>query len=296
MQNLCSPIINDILDFSKVEAGKLELESIAFEPRNLVNSVVHMLRSSADKSGLQLTADVPPEVPAWLIGDPNRLRQILLNLANNAIKFTKTGGVDLEMRVIALRDDRVTIRTSVRDTGIGIEPSDQRFLFEAFSQADSSTTRRFGGTGLGLAICKQLVELMHGDIGVDSTPGQGSTFWFRIAFEPAKAPAPADVRVGVSPKALRTLDLIDIDRLNTPILLVEDNVVNQKIVLAALQKRGLTVELATNGQEAIDKLEINHYAVVLMDLQMPVMVDSKPCPSFALPSRTCWITKYPSLH
>ena len=177
-------IINDIVDFSKIEAGRLELEQIDFDPRQVVRDVGDMLADRAERKGLNLACRMGSEVPSAVRGDPHRLRQILVNLVGNAIKFTERGGVEVELTREPATGATVVLRGTVRDTGIGIEPEVEPRLFQAFSQADSSHTRRFGGTGLGLAITKQLVELMGGTIQVDSTPGHGSTFRFTVALEP----------------------------------------------------------------------------------------------------------------
>ena len=181
-------ILNDILDFSKVDAGHLELECVDFDIRSAVRDVVALLAGLAGSKGLALLGTVDPTVPDAIRGDPGRFRQVLMNLIGNAIKFTEAGEVVASVRVATEDAEIVTLRVEVRDTGIGIAPEAQERLFQAFTQADSSTTRRFGGTGLGLAISRRLVELMGGQLGVDSEVGRGSTFWFTVRLGKAQTP------------------------------------------------------------------------------------------------------------
>jgi signal transduction histidine kinase len=180
-------LINDILDFSKLEAGKVDLDVRPFDPRDLVEEVAGLLAEPAQAKNLELIAYCEPEVPARLVGDSGRIRQVLLNLASNAVKFTASGEVSIRVTTQnpgAAAGSTATVHFEVRDTGIGIEPSQHGRLFQSFSQADASTTRRYGGTGLGLAICSRLTDAMDGDIGLESIPGKGSTFWFRLPVTP----------------------------------------------------------------------------------------------------------------
>ncbi|HEU5078875.1 MAG TPA: ATP-binding protein [Opitutaceae bacterium] len=186
-------IVNDVLDFSKVDAGKMTFEKLEFDLLETVESTIDMMAERAQMKGLELLDFVEPEVPSWLIGDPGRLRQVLLNLVGNAVKFTDSGEVSLRIRPVTTDEHYVTLRFEVRDTGIGINPETQRLLFQPFTQADTSTTRRFGGTGLGLAIAKRLVKMMQGEIGVKSAPGFGTTFWFTARFERSARPAKPDL-------------------------------------------------------------------------------------------------------
>jgi signal transduction histidine kinase/CheY-like chemotaxis protein/HPt (histidine-containing phosphotransfer) domain-containing protein len=253
-------ILNDILDYSKLEAGRLDIESVDFDLRHTVEAVVALLSPKAAERGIMLDAQVAPDLPRWFRGDPTRLRQVMLNLVGNAIKFTEKGGVSLRVEPRGrTQDGAYALRVAIADTGIGISEAARAKLFGSFSQADSSITRRFGGTGLGLAISKQIVELMGGTIGVDSEVGKGSTFWFNInlaeGVEPAAGAAEGPKR-GVRP--LR-------------ILLAEDNPVNQKVAIGFLRPLGHSVEVAKNGREAVAATTERDFDLVLMDMHMPEM-------------------------
>jgi signal transduction histidine kinase len=260
-------IINDILDFSKIEAGKLRLESIDFDVRKTVQAVMTLLTERAKSKGLKFTHAIGSEVPSVLRGDPHRLRQLLLNLLSNALKFTESGEVNLNLSCREESSAMVELRCAVRDTGIGLSEEEQHRLFQPFAQADSSTTRRFGGTGLGLAICRKLVEIMGGQIGVNSMEGKGSTFWFALRLEKrgrlehtsslTSGPAPVEAA------SLRTGAL--------QVLLVEDNRVNQKIALTQLRKLGCEVQVANNGLEAVAAWGAGDFQLIFMDCQMPEM-------------------------
>jgi signal transduction histidine kinase/CheY-like chemotaxis protein len=255
-------IINDILDFSKIDAGKLELEIIAIDLPALLEKICQPLQVRARSTGLSFALKIAPETPHHLRGDPGRLRQILTNLIGNAIKFTEQGEVTLEVAPDNGGGEAPVLRFSVTDTGPGI-PADKRgFLFEPFYQVDASTTRRFGGTGLGLSIARQLVEAMGGMIGVESTEGAGSTFWFTAIFERS----PAEAGPTGKERAPRGQEL-EVAR----VLIVEDNVVNQHLARKLLERMGHRVGVAGNGLEALKELETNSYDVVLMDIQMPLM-------------------------
>jgi signal transduction histidine kinase/ActR/RegA family two-component response regulator len=254
-------IINDILDFSKIEAGRMELESQPFVLRECVESALNLVRARAAEKGVALTVHIDPGVPAAVAGDVTRLRQVLLNLLSNAIKFTEKGEVALTVQRGGEADE---LAFAVRDSGIGLTEEGLGKLFKSFSQADSSTTRKYGGTGLGLAISKRLAELMGGTMSAESAgPGQGSTFRFSIRAPQAEAPQPAQAKPAIDPAMA--------ERHPLRILLAEDNLVNQKLALRVLAQMGYRADLAKNGVEAIEALERQPYDVVLMDVQMPEM-------------------------
>ena len=256
-------LLNDILDLSKIESGKLEFETIAFHPAVAAQEVAALLRPQAAEKRLALNLVLPPGAPVCVMGDPIRLKQVLLNLAGNAIKFTEKGQVDLAMSELRREAGRVTLRFRITDTGIGIAPAIRDKLFQVFSQGDSSTTRRFGGSGLGLAISQRLVSRMHGTIAVDSTPGRGSAFSFDCSFELADA----DSAAPVIPLKAGTAG-----ELHGRILVAEDDAVNQRVIQLMLKKLGLQCVMVSHGQAAMDAL-LNGEAfdAVLMDCQMPGM-------------------------
>ena len=265
-------ILNDILDFSKIEAGKLDIESVEFSIADTINETLKTIIARADKKGLSLQAALPPHLPALVLGDPGRIRQVLTNLCDNAIKFTAQGGVTVAVTTRPAGADALKVQVSVRDTGIGIPPEKQQGVFEAFNQADTSTTRQFGGTGLGLTICARLVELMGGRIWVESEPGQGSTFHFTVQVQVQVtrhvfAPEPAQLLTQAAP--LQAAALEGTRSLN--VLLVEDHPVNQMLATTLLKKWGHRVTLAKNGQEAVTLFPTQAWDLVLMDMQMPVM-------------------------
>ncbi len=266
-------ILNDLLDFSKIEAGRMALESIALCPAR----VVEMLTPVAAAKGLALHKDISPSVPAAMLGGPVRLRQVVNNLLGNALKFTPAGRVVIALNGRpVLGTDRMLLELEVSDTGIGIDPAAQATLFDAFSQADGSTTRRFGGTGLGLAIVRQLVELMGGQIRVDSTPGKGSRFSVTLPARIAGVDELVDSRPNVSrgpgPDAAANVDGSVMARAQGHrLLLVEDNPINQALALAQLDGLGFEIELANNGAEALAACERADFELILMDCQMPVM-------------------------
>ena len=267
-------IINDLLDFSKIEAGQLRFEDHEFQLSKTVQEVVDILAPEAEGKGLEMGALLQIEGPQHVRGDPGRLRQVLVNLTGNAVKFTDSGRV--EIRVTGPQEgDRY--RFEVSDTGIGIAAQDQAGLFQAFHQVDNSSARRFGGTGLGLAISKQIVELMGGEIGVSSRPGEGSIFWFTVALAPAPEPLAVQAESG-QPAAARTAPQetaeADLERAGIDparLLVAEDNAVNQMVAEGMLENLGYRCDIVVNGREALDALSRNEYAAVLMDLHMPEM-------------------------
>ncbi len=276
-------IINDILDFSKIEAGKLDLERAPLDLRALVQDVVRLLSVPAQAKGLPVRAAIDPRLPAYVVGDAARIRQILVNLGGNAVKFTERGEITIDVGVVNCRDPDLTVRVAVCDTGIGIAPERRAVLFNTFSQVDASTTRRYGGTGLGLSIVKRLAELMGGDVGVESIPGMGSTFWFTMAtastadpafrdFSSAEAEAVAcetvvgpAIRQPAAPAAAASTPAVRRPR----ILLAEDNIVNQKVASRVLEKEGFVVDVAADGRQAVEAWRRGTYDLILMDCQMP---------------------------
>jgi signal transduction histidine kinase/CheY-like chemotaxis protein/HPt (histidine-containing phosphotransfer) domain-containing protein len=268
-------IIDDILDISKIEAGKMDLQHVDFSLDQVVQTLTTVVAPKAASSGLELVFELDPTLPPVLVGDPLRLKQVLINYANNAIKFSEQGRITFRAHVVAANDKDCMVRFEVSDQGIGLSKAEMAKLFVSFQQADTSTTREYGGTGLGLAICKELAQLMGGGVGVDSQPGVGSTFWFTA-------------RLGISAKSMPTLinqisdaagELLASSRASammaslqtSRILLVEDNVFNQQIAQEMLEEMGATVSLANNGAAALEMLGQTDFDCVLMDLQMPVM-------------------------
>ena len=253
-------VVDDILDFAKVEAGRIELEREPLSVHALVDDTVAMVEAQAAMKGLRLAVEIAPDVPGWVIGDVNRLRQVLLNLVNNAVKFTPAGSVTVAVTAAGGSTATSSIRVEVRDTGIGIAADKQHRLFTRFSQTDSGIARRFGGTGLGLAIAKGLIEAMGGSVGVTSAEGTGSTFWFSLALPRSDAVTVREI----VPAADRCTDLP-----RARLLLVEDVAINREIAKAILEREGYTVDLATNGLEAFRAVQEAAYDLVLMDVEMP---------------------------
>jgi len=268
-------ILNDVLDFSKIESRKLELEAIAFSVPDLINSLVKSFAIRAEEKHLQLSADVDPSLPPYIVGDPVRVQQVISNLVANAIKFTDQGRVALSVSVDRRVNQRVDLHFTVTDSGIGIPADKHETIFDAFRQADGSTTRKFGGTGLGLTISATLVRLMGGTIAVDSDAGKGSTFHVRVGFDVASPAqmAAAPVRAGarIVPTAPALPPTSNAPRPTLRILLAEDNIVNQHVAVGLLKKRGHQVTVADDGREALAALDRQAFDVVLMDVQMPDM-------------------------
>ncbi|HET9447985.1 MAG TPA: two-component regulator propeller domain-containing protein [Steroidobacteraceae bacterium] len=271
-------IINDILDFSKIEAGKLDMERAPIDLRALVHDVVRLVNVPAQAKGVCVRAIIDPRLPAYILGDAARIRQILVNLGGNAAKFTERGEITIDVRVLNRRDADLTVRIAVCDTGIGIAPERRAMLFNTFSQVDSSTTRRYGGTGLGLSIVKRLAELMGGTVGVESIPGMGSTFWVTIATvatadaasdDTSAEPVARDPAAAANPLPVLVLSPpTRVDR-QPRILLAEDNVVNQKVAARVLEKEGFAVDVASDGRQAVEAWRRGTYDAILMDCQMP---------------------------
>jgi CheY-like chemotaxis protein len=273
-------VVDDILDFSKIEAGHLEIEHVQLDLRALVDDVVGILAEQARQRGLLLGSEVDLScLPDMVYGDPTRLRQVLLNLAGNAIKFTPHGRVTIAVGALLAAPagspfaphssslapcPAPLVRFEVRDTGIGIAPDVRARLFEPFTQADSSTTRRYGGTGLGLAICRRLVDLMGGAIGVESEPGTGSTFWFTVPHMAAQNQPTGPARPDVDRPDAPT----DASHRH-PILVVDDNPINRKVTARIVERLGFAVDTATDGNEAREAASRRPYAAILMDCQMP---------------------------
>ncbi len=268
-------IINDILDFSKIQSGALDLDSIAFSPLELTSSLFRTFEPVASQKQLalalhpgspsQVPSQVPPQVramPLWVQGDPGRVRQVLMNLVGNAIKFTEKGTVTVRWEVQAQDAQQVQFLVTVEDSGLGISPGKLHLVFERFRQADATTTRRFGGTGLGLAISKLLVEAMGGEIGVRSEEGVGSAFWFTLTLPIAGEPAPAALSLRSGPIRFSQAPVV---------LVVEDNAVNRKVAQHAFTRLGCQVDLAGNGLEALALFEKRPYDLIFMDCLMPEM-------------------------
>jgi PAS domain S-box-containing protein len=280
-------VINDILDFSKIEAGKLELSFSDFNLQSFVSQIGSIFAFRAQEKRLEFTWSVAPEIPKWLRGDPERIRQVLMNLIGNAIKFTQKGQVAITTSLVSAAADEAQVRFEIRDSGIGIPADRIAFLFQPFYQVDSSKTRNFGGTGLGLSICKKLVEMMRGEIGVESGLGAGSSFWFtvRLGISP-----PSVVQNPPQTASLPPLDYVATAGLSTAhlrphreaasssghkrrvhVLLAEDNVINQDVAVTILEKNGIQVDVVNSGKEAVETLSVSTFDLVLMDVQMPEM-------------------------
>jgi signal transduction histidine kinase/ActR/RegA family two-component response regulator len=263
-------VINDILDYSKIEAGKLELEQANFALSELIAESCALILPIARRKGVRLEVNADPNLPAWLRGDPGRLRQVVINLLSNAVKFTAEGQVTVHVAATP-RDSAALVRVEVSDTGIGIDEQTLAVLFQPFTQADNSTARKYGGTGLGLTISAQLVEMMGGTIGADSTPGKGSTFWFELALpvvDKTDQIAPTPARFSALGPRDGDGNLSDAAPL---VLVAEDSPVNQMLAARLLDKCGYRSEVVNNGNEALEAIEHTAYAAVLMDCQMPEM-------------------------
>jgi PAS domain S-box-containing protein len=255
-------ILNDILDLSKIEAGKLDIDQVEFNPSIEFDAMLKLLSQQAFAKGLAFKYAKDGNIPARVLGDPGRIRQVLLNLASNAIKFTEQGEVEIRIETVPVDENKSKLRCTVSDTGIGIPNSMREKIFEAFSQADSSTTRRYGGTGLGLAISRHLIHLMGGDLHLDSSLGKGSCFSFSV---------PLPLVQEQAPELAQRLDAHAVSRPALRVLLVEDNVVNQKLAQLILAKDKHHVTIAANGEESLAAWDKARFDIILMDVQMPVM-------------------------
>ena len=267
-------LINDILDFSKIEAGEhLQLADENFSLRELVGGVMRLLQPRANENGLLLELQVAPEVTDWLRGDDGRLRQVLINLVGNAIKFTDRGAVSINVHSLAEATDAVHMRFEVKDSGVGIRPEDQNRLFQPFIQVDSSTTRRRGGTGLGLAICRRIVEMLGGNIGVKSSPGIGSLFWFEVRLNKASQSHSKHCwGAAIGTGEILSMGAAPISgKQGLKVLLAEDNDTNRLLATLMLENLGLQPEFAGNGLETVESWERTGFDVILMDCQMPEM-------------------------
>lgn len=272
-------LINDILDFSKIEAGEMQLEMLNFDLNQCITEVVELLTNQAKSKRLVISLKLSDNLPKFLTGDPVRLRQILLNLVGNAIKFTPAGSIEIKALLESETDKTALIHFAVIDTGIGISAAGIKKLFQSFSQVDASTSRQYGGTGLGLAICKQLVSLMKGDIGVKSQINQGSTFWFTIPFEKSHSSQISPKSPNNTPINTEYLTLTpqqpfitnNQKKTDLKILIAEDNSINQAVILSQLEMLGYQGECVSNGLEALELLAKQDYDLILMDCQMPLM-------------------------
>jgi signal transduction histidine kinase/CheY-like chemotaxis protein len=259
--NLLLSIINDILDFSKIEAGKLELESAPFNLKSMTKKLCRILRYQASKKGLKLNCEYSDDCPEFVVGDSVRIRQIFMNLVSNSIKFTQKGEITVKLDPLEFTKSKTTLQISVRDTGIGIAEDNIGKIFDKFTQADTSTTRKYGGTGLGLPISKLLIEKMGGEISVKSKTGEGTEFIFSIPFENADGKYFEE----------STEELKIFWEKQPKVMLVEDNFVNQRVAMTHIEASGCLVDLAENGLDALTKFRENSYDIIFMDVQMPVM-------------------------
>ncbi|HVZ26773.1 MAG TPA: ATP-binding protein, partial [Sediminibacterium sp.] len=259
-------IVNDILDYNKIEAGKVSFEMIETDLINLMRNIISGHRSAAEEKGIELRLELDPAFHGRIIADPTRISQVLTNLVGNAIKFTRRGYVLLELKVVAETETTITVTIRVEDTGIGIAPAKQQLIFEQFTQADASTSRKFGGTGLGLAISKKLLELQGSTLQLESEDGKGAVFYFTQSFPKLSMSEIArdEKQSGATAEETKPLS-------GMSILLVEDNEVNILVARTFLERWGAQIDVALNGKEALDLLDIQRHRLILMDMHMPVM-------------------------
>jgi len=257
-------VVNDILDFSKIEAGKMDIEVVPFKTEEVVSEVIQTISFNAKKKAIKIDYLIDDDVPKTLMGDPTRIKQLLLNFGSNAVKFTENGGVTIRVGLTENGTGSCSVKYSVKDTGMGIPEDKLDGIFDPFKQADTSTTRKFGGTGLGLAICRQLVELMKGTVGVESEPGNGSTFWFEVPLKKSGKEKDANEAAGNQPpdNTGRSFE-------GMKILVAEDDKMSQLVIRKFLEKEGIKADIVETGSEAIKALEAGEYGAVLMDVQMP---------------------------
>lgn len=263
-------IINDILDLAKVEAGKMEIEIIPFDLRDSLKELRKLLEFSVQNKAVEVISEIDPDLPDEILGDPMRIRQILLNYGNNAVKFTEEGKITLKVDLLDETDRSVKIKFSVSDTGIGIPEEKMNKIFAPFTQADASTTRKYGGTGLGLSICKQLAGLMRGQVGVESTVGEGSTFWFEVTLDKVWV---AEAQDGNSVQENHSADSKQAKSVpqEIDILIAEDNESNRKVTEEMLNFDGWNITSVSNGKEVIEALEKQSFDLILLDVYMPEM-------------------------
>lgn len=267
-------LINDILDFSKIEAGRLELEPLPFNPREVGEGALSLLQERAREKGLLIKTEFSPELPTNVLGDPARLRQILVNLIGNAVKFTEQGEISLRCHVVKLRSGKVWLRYEVSDTGPGMDAAMAPLLFQPFIQADVSTTRKYGGSGLGLSISRRLAELMNGQLDVITALGEGSTFWLEAPFEVlavSEATLVPDASAATETEASAVI--------RGRVLVAEDNAVNQLVASATLQRLGCRVDIVANGCEAVEAIKRQPYDLLFLDCHMPEMDGFEACRS-----------------
>ncbi len=261
--NLLS-IVNEILDFSKIEANQIDIEQVKFHLKDLITDVIKVFEYAARDKKIRFLYEIDANVPDEIIGDPVRFRQILINLIGNAVKFTHEGKVDVQVQSKTIDKELIELHIQVKDTGIGISEEGQKRLFKPFAQSGSDTKRKYGGTGLGLAISKNLAELMGGTVGMKSNDGGGSCFWFNVRFKQMKLQEQKTQALTTSKTAMKAGGALTV-------LIVEDNVLNQKVASATLRKMGHTVDIANNGKVGLEMATSNNYDLIVMDIQMPIM-------------------------
>ncbi len=271
-------IVNDILEISKLNSGKMELECIPFDVVKKIYSSVELFRPRFDEKQIVQTLTMDPKIPSEVKGDPTRLSQVITNLVSNAIKFTEPGGsIDVSAQFVENKEDRVVLKIAVKDSGIGLSKEQQTKIFDAYAQASASTTRKAGGTGLGLTISQKIVRSMGGELAVESEEGKGATFYFTVALKVSEQPPVSEtseeesIAVETAAVETETVKVPKAEEKPLEILVAEDNPINQKLIRIVLEKFGLNVTLANNGEEALGARKANRYDMIFMDVQMPVM-------------------------